>query len=93
MISVETRKAYGLVEPLLPTWNGVFAHVSLLWLSWPTFESAPGVSGLYMPGNFIGMVSMICLVSDLAQPMQAVLPRVYSSSVAGTGVYDDTYVN
>ena len=25
--------------------------------------------------------------------MQAVLPRVYSCSVAGTGVYDDTYVN
>ena len=90
LISVETRKAYGLVEPLLPTWNSVFAHISLLWLSWPTFESAPGVSGLCVHGNFIGIVSMICHVSDLAQSMQAVLPRVYSSSAAGSGVYDDT---
>ena len=72
------------MELLLPTWNDVYAHVSLLWLSWPTFESAPGVSGLYIPGNFIGVVPMICHVSDLAQSMQAVLPRVYSGFVAVT---------
>ena len=70
-------KADGLVELLLPTWNDVCAHVSLLWLSWPTFESAPGESGLYVyiPDDFTGLVSMICHVSDLAQSMQAVLPR------------------
>ena len=72
-------RADGLVGLLLPTWNDVYAHVSLLWLSWPIFGSAPGESGLYIyiPDNFIGMVSMICHVTDLAQLMRAVLPRAY----------------
>ena len=36
---------------------------------------------------------MICHVSDLAQSMREVLPRVYSGSVAETWVYVDTYVS